>query len=55
MGVDLLDDEFNRACNAGSGIVLLDGSAHTQYLSQKNQRARVMREMLKFLAKPASR
>lgn len=33
-------------------LIVLDGSAHAQYLFQTDQKARVMREIVQFLAKP---
>ena len=33
-------------------LIVLDGSAHAQFLFQTDQRARVMREILRFLSKP---
>jgi pimeloyl-ACP methyl ester carboxylesterase len=33
-------------------LIVLDGSAHAQFLFQTDQRARVMREILKFLSAP---
>jgi len=32
-------------------LIILDGSAHAQYLFQTNQADRVMKEILRFLAK----
>ena len=33
-------------------LIVLDGSAHAQYLFQTNQGERVMREILRFLSEP---
>lgn len=33
-------------------LIVLDGSAHAQFLFQTDQGDRVMREILKFLSKP---
>jgi len=33
-------------------LIVLDGSAHAQYLFETNQGERVMREILRFLASP---
>ena len=33
-------------------LIILDGSAHAQFLFQTDQNARVMREILRFLSKP---
>lgn len=33
-------------------LIVLDGSAHAQFLFQTDQSARVMREILRFLSEP---
>jgi pimeloyl-ACP methyl ester carboxylesterase len=43
--------QYERAPKAKK-LIILDGSAHAQFLFQTGQRARVMQEILKFLSAP---
>jgi pimeloyl-ACP methyl ester carboxylesterase len=43
--------KYERAPNP-KALIVLDGSAHAQFLFQTDQRARVMREILRFLSAP---
>jgi pimeloyl-ACP methyl ester carboxylesterase len=43
--------QYERAPNP-KALIVLDGSAHAQFLFQTRQRARVMREILRFLSAP---
>jgi pimeloyl-ACP methyl ester carboxylesterase len=43
--------QYERAPNP-KALIVLDGSAHAQFLFQTRQRARVMREIIRFLSAP---
>ncbi len=43
--------QYERAPNPKK-LIVLDGSAHAQFIFQTDQRARVMREILRFLSAP---
>jgi len=48
---DSIRGQFEKALEPGE-LIVVDGSAHAQFLFQTDQRTRVMHEIVRFLSAP---